>query len=587
MRADTSRSFTIEVKITSPSTRLYTACLFQLTTGNGKTVRVLGRALVALLVFWLSACTTSPMSLIGAVDSDTRLLEMGAPGQFNASDAQTQLQQQVPIIYFYAYEAGVLPSEGGSYPKFTTDFNLQAAALSNVSPERWTEVAQAGEASIDLICARYQSALYALDKNRRAALANLTAAQSATVAIMGLALAAQKAIGIVGVSFGLAASLFDTSVSSVLYQLPPASVTSVMNAQREVYRQQETSANPEWRAVQSPIAVSNRLNEYIRYCTPVIIEANVSKVLGQTTVDSNGQLVSQTQPAAGATLPPFVRRSFIPSDLRDKVFALQPVEALIVWRIMSVKLNERSPELQKNLSAMVSSQGITKGDQAQALLRRWIVLDEGTTAFQKEWNDAIAAAEKRTAGIANSAPVKHVSAAPDQRSTSSALENQILALAPQDALAVAQTMYPKLDGRSDTLRHKMAALVGSQAGLNVDNAKPFLAAWFRFDDPSVVFQTQWKNALGIVVHRGTYPPALLKDIFGLEPGPALAVARAMYPKLQERPAAIQQSLQQQVAKIDALNEGNAKSLLNEWIVLENPTPAFEAEWVGALANVRH
>ena len=112
---------------------------------------------------------------------------------------------------------------------------------------------------------------------------------------MGLALAAQKSIGIVGVAFGLAASLFDTTLNSVLYQLPPASVVSVMNAQRDIFRGQETGANPEWVNIQNPIAVGNRLNErYIRYCTPVIIEANVGKLLAQTTADANGQLSART-----------------------------------------------------------------------------------------------------------------------------------------------------------------------------------------------------------------------------------------------------------------------------------------------------
>jgi hypothetical protein len=518
------------------------------------------------------------MSLIGAVDSDTRLLEVGAPSQFNASDAQTQLQQQVPLIYFYAYQAGVLPAEGGSYPKFTTDLNLQAAALSNVSGDRWTEVAQAGEASIDLICARYQSALYALDKNRRAALANLTAAQSATVAIMGLALAAQKAIGIVGVSFGLAASLFDTTVSSVLYQLPPAAVVSVMNAQRDVLRQHETLTDPTWTVIRNPIAVSNRLNEYVRYCTPVIIEANVGKVLAQTTVDANGQLVSQTQPATGPTLPPLVRRVLMPPELVNRVSTLPAGQALIVERIMRAKLSERSPELQKNLSAMLPSQGVKTDAQAHEFLLRWVQLDEGTPAFQKEWSNAIDTARAQTVTVLHPTSVTRVSAGAALRSPMPALENQILSLEPRDALVVAQMMYPKLAQRSDQVRHRLTALVASPAGLNADNAKLFVDDWFTNDNTSAVFQTQWKNALNI---------ALRREIIDLDPAPALAIARIMYPKLHERPPAVQQALQAQAHEIQALNEANAKSLLNTWINTDPPTPAFQDEWFKALANVPH
>jgi hypothetical protein len=289
----------------------------------------------------------------GWFNGDSRLLDMGAQSQFNVSDVEAQMQQQIPLLYFFAFQAGALRSEEpntGVNPTFTTDLNLQEAALANISPDRWIAVARAGETSIDLICARYQSALYELDRARRTTLANLTTIQSATVAIMGLALAAQKAIGIVGVAFGLAVSLFNTTVSSVLFQLPPASVVSVMNAQRNIIRSQETSVNADWVAIRDPVTVAKRLNEYIRYCTPVIIEANVGMLLGQTTFDSSGHLVAQTQPATG---PPLVRQTFIPSDLRNRVFALQPETALIVARIMLAKLNERSPELQQNLRGMI------------------------------------------------------------------------------------------------------------------------------------------------------------------------------------------------------------------------------------------
>lgn len=225
---------------------------------------------------WLAACTTSPLSITGQFSTDARLLEQGAPSQFNASDVELQLSQQGPLLYFYAYRAGVLPLDprSGKYPDLTHDLNEQQRALVSMPPSRWIDVVQAGEQSVDLICGRYESALYELDKNRRAALANLTSIQSATVAIMGLAIAAQKAIGIAGVAFGLAASLFDTTISSVLYQLPPASVVSVMNAQRDLLRAQETVSNPNWTNIQTQTAAANRLNEYIRYCTPVIIEAS-------------------------------------------------------------------------------------------------------------------------------------------------------------------------------------------------------------------------------------------------------------------------------------------------------------------------
>ena len=141
------------------------------------------------------------------------------------------------------------------------------------------------------------------------------------------------------------------------------------------------------------IAVGNRLNEYIRYCTPVIIEANVGKLLAQTTADANGQLSARTQPATGPTLPSIVRRTFSSADLRSRVAALTPAQALIVERTMSGRLAERPAGLQQNLRAMVGPSGIRTGAQAKAFLQAWIVLEDPTPAFEQEWGRAGAGAD--------------------------------------------------------------------------------------------------------------------------------------------------------------------------------------------------
>jgi hypothetical protein len=88
----------------------------------------------------------------------------------------------------------------------------------------------------------------------------------------------------------------------------------------------------------------------------------------------------------------------------------------------------------------------------------------------------------------------------------------------------------------------------------------------------------------VLIHQGSYPQTLLTDVFGLQPGAALVVAQAMYPKLGERPRALQRSLDPP-AEIGLLTQANAKSFSNKWIVLETPTPTFQAEWMTVLANV--
>lgn len=552
------------------------------------------RVVAVLMAGWLTACTASPLSVTGRFDSDARLLEMGAEAQFNATDAMAQLRQQVPLIYFYAYEAGVLPLVDNKYPDFSNDLNTQQRALAGVGQSRWLEVAQAGERSIDQICGQYQSALYLLDKNRRTALSNLNFIQSATVGIMGLALAAQKTIGIVGIAFGLAASLFDTTVNSVLYRLPPASVVSVMNAQRDVLRSQEAPGNPNAISITNQIAVGNRLNEYIRYCTPVIIEANVEKLLGQTTV-VDGKLSATTEPATGSSL---VRQTVSSPKVIQRVFDLQPPEALVVYRAMSAKIAERPAVLQTNLRAMIGP-GITTGNQAQRLLKAWIVLDEGTPTFVAEWNDAIDAAHAASPVSLAVAPAQTdkplVAVQPSvQKSAIPALEKQVMGLSDEDALAVAQVMYPKLSDRSDALQRRMHGFVASEAKLNADNAKLFLTDWINSDDPASQFRVQWTNALAFptLAHTnpsGSYSATLQAEIRNLKPPAALAVAKIMYPNLQERPPSLQTTLLKLVVvpNIGALTEANAPPLLVRWIGLENRTSAFEAEWVSALASIPH
>lgn len=90
-------------------------------------------------------------------------------------------------------------------------------------------------------------------------------------------------------------------------------------------------------------------------------------------------------------------------------------------------------------------------------------------------------------------------------------------------------------------------------------------------------------ALVVQVRQTSYSARLQNEVFGLGPAPALAVAQAMYPKLDERPAALQESLRAGAPALTSLNGTEAKQLLSRWIVLENPTPQFEMEWRAALA----
>ena len=164
----------------------------------------------------------------------------------------------------------------------------------------------AGEAYVDKQCLDFLTALDVLEKSRRTTLANLNSLQSATTGIMGLARAAQQTMGITGIAFGLAASLFDQTVSTVLYQLPASSVTAIVEAQRQSLRNQESAdhATPEWQNIDDRPSATGRLYTYIQYCAPLTIEATITKVLNKTGINENGDIViNPTPPAATGGSP--------------------------------------------------------------------------------------------------------------------------------------------------------------------------------------------------------------------------------------------------------------------------------------------
>ena len=210
----------------------------------------------------------------------------GPAARMTAGAAAQSRADAVPLLYEFAIRAGE------RLDPVVTDLAAQQTALSGVT--RWSRVTEAGEGYIDEQCQDFVAALDRLERSKRATLSGLNVLGSATVGIMGLAQAAQKSIGIVGIAFGLASSLFDISVSSVLYELPAASVASVVQAQRDVLRLHEAAVLAN---IDSPDRAIARLNAYIGYCSPVTIEANIGKLLASARQANGHDIEAVTQAA--------------------------------------------------------------------------------------------------------------------------------------------------------------------------------------------------------------------------------------------------------------------------------------------------
>ena len=119
---------------------------------------VLSRAAVAVTMCWLSACTTSPMSVVGNFRQ-----RYAAPRVWRAEPVE---RERCRIATAPAVPPDLLLCLPGRRPADRsghTDVSClhrrlldqQQAALVGVERNRWIEVAQAGEKNIDLICAQY------------------------------------------------------------------------------------------------------------------------------------------------------------------------------------------------------------------------------------------------------------------------------------------------------------------------------------------------------------------------------------------------------------------------------------------------
>src|SRR6516162_440578 len=101
--------------------------------------------------------------------------------------------------------------------------------------EDWDLVFRAGVYEIGRQCDQYLDALFRFNREQRAGRQDLAAAAAATGAIMGIAGASAKALAITAASFGLASSLFDASVNSVLFTIEPSALRNVALQGRQSY----------------------------------------------------------------------------------------------------------------------------------------------------------------------------------------------------------------------------------------------------------------------------------------------------------------------------------------------------------------
>jgi hypothetical protein len=138
---------------------------------------------------------------------------------------------------------------------------------------RWDLVMRAGVYEIGRQCDQYLDVLFRFNREQRAGRQDLAATAAATAAIMGLSGASAKAIAITAAAFGLATSLFDASVNSVLFTIEPSALRNVALQGRKKYLDDLRDRN---------VAINSRpdmlivLQGYLTQCSPAAIEANIN-----------------------------------------------------------------------------------------------------------------------------------------------------------------------------------------------------------------------------------------------------------------------------------------------------------------------
>jgi hypothetical protein len=321
------------------------------------------------------------------VTDSGRLLMDGPPSRMTASAIAADRADEVPLLYNFAISAGQIPAPNSTIAFPAQDPTSQQLALFQVAD--WKAVTLVGEGYIDRQCDQFISALNDLERSKRMTLANLNTIQAATVGIMGLALAAQKTIGIVGIAFGLAASLFDTTTSTVLYQLPASGVASIVSAQQQYLRANEDARLS---SISNQGLAAARLNEYLHYCVPVTIEENIIKVLNNTSGTAAGIVTGLTTPAVTSAFvhdEPFNISLPTRKELQGKIGVLSPSQVEALAREMQPVLAGASPQIQALVRALdPRNTRFTDPVIAARVLEAWVLMNNDVTGLQT-WADAI------------------------------------------------------------------------------------------------------------------------------------------------------------------------------------------------------
>ena len=183
----------------------------------------------------------------------------------------------------------------------------------------WAVFIEAGFNFIDEECNQYLDSLFWFNRYRRTTQNQIALTGATTAAIMGIAGAAAEAIAATATAFGFLTATADNFGSTVLFELEPSGIKTLVDRSRAQYRSAAQQRIKREEAKNQPAAMS-LIQGYLALCLPASIETQVNGAI----VDTN----FTEDKTADESLVPKLRRVPLPN-----------IEATI------------SPELQANIEA--------------------------------------------------------------------------------------------------------------------------------------------------------------------------------------------------------------------------------------------
>ncbi|ROZ75346.1 hypothetical protein [Ramlibacter sp. WS9] len=187
------------------------------------------------------------------------------------------------------------------------------------APPNWDAVIAAGMDYADGKCEAYMHALFRLNRDRKTTTAQIGLLGAATAGILAAVEAAAKDVAITAIAFGLASATVDNLSGSLLYNLDPSSVRSLVKGQQSKYREVQE------KGYSSRPAAMRVIRGYAALCLPANIEAEVNIAVKNVEPVGNPGDAATGQPPVVSNSETIAGRFTVKADkntvtLRDFVF---------------------------------------------------------------------------------------------------------------------------------------------------------------------------------------------------------------------------------------------------------------------------